>query len=608
MENQPVDSPLASEAPASVSTRDIKPLLTMLSFLRPYGARVAAAAFALVVAASGVLAVGQGLRLVVDRGFASGDPQLLNRMLLVTLAIVGVMAIATAVRFFLVSWIGERIAADLRLAVFNHVLTLDPGFYETNQVGELQSRITTDTTLLETVFGSSLSIAIRNVFMLIGGIIMLIITSPKLALLVLLGVPLVVFPILIYGRRVRQLSRRSQDRVADVGSYVNETLHAIRTVQAFVHEPVDRIRFRERVEQAFAVAIRRIRQRSILTGMVILLVFSAVGIILWIGGRDVMAGQVSVGELSAFVFYAMLVAAAVGAISEVIGDLLRGVGAAERMLELLASEPRIKAPINPTTLPTPAAGRVCLEQVRFHYPSRLEVAALDGLNLQVEPGERLALVGPSGAGKSTVFQLILRFYDPNQGRLLFDGVDLRAAAPAELRSRIGLVSQEPVLFAADAWENIRYGCANASEQDVIGAAQAAHAHEFLERLPEGYNSFLGERGVRLSGGQRQRIAIARAILRDPALLLLDEATSALDAESEQKVQQALDTLMQGRTSIVIAHRLATVLKADRIAVMDHGTIHAIGTHHQLLKQSTLYARLAALQFGDEHLKGSIGGV
>ncbi|EAR20254.1 probable ATP-binding/permease fusion ABC transporter [Nitrococcus mobilis Nb-231] len=564
--------------------------------MAPYRWRVAAAALALVVAAISVLAIGQGLRLIVDHGFLADDAERLDRLLLLTLALITVMTVASAIRHYLVSWIGERVAADLRGAVFDHVVSLEPAFFEVNGVGEIQSRITTDTTLLQTILGSSFSIALRNTLLLAGALIMLFVTSPKLTSLVLLGLPLVLVPILIFGRRVRRLSRASQDRVADVGSYAGETLHAIRTVQAFGHETEDRRRFRERVEAAFATAAARIRQRSWLLSVAMLLAFAAVGVILWQGGHDVLAGRMSVGELSAFVFYAVLAAGAVGAISEVAGDLLRAAGATERLLELLATRSVIAVPLHPSPLPEPPRGELALENVRFCYPARPEQLALDAISLHVAPGERLALVGPSGGGKSTLLALILRFYDPQAGRVRFDGVDLRKVDPAALRRRIALVSQEPVLFTGDAWENIRYSRPEADNEAVRAAAAAAHCTEFLERLPQGFATPLGPGGMQLSGGQRQRIAIARAILRNPALLLLDEATSSLDAESERRVQKALERLMSDRTSIVIAHRLATVSAADRIVVLDRGHIHAIGTHHELLSRSKLYARLAALQF------------
>jgi len=588
--SQPVSQPEAARK------RDLKPLRRLVPFLLPYRWRIAGALLALTVAAGTVLGLGQGLRVLVDHGFAAGDAALLDRALLVLLGVIVLMAGATYGRFYLVSWVGERVVADLRRAVYDHVLKLSPGFYETTRTGEIMSRLTTDTTLLQVVVGSSASIALRNTLMFIGGTAMLLVTSAKLTALVFLVVPLVVFPIILFGRRVRALSRASQDKVADVGAFVDETLGGIRTVQAYTHEPIERARFGERVEEAFGVAIRRVQVRAIMTVIVIVLVFGAVGTILWIGGHDVLAGRLTPGELSAFVIYAVVVAGSVGAISEVIGDLQRASGATERLFDLLATEPEIRPPASPVPLPSPARGALAFEGVRFHYPSRPDDAALEDFTLDVAPGETVALVGPSGAGKSTVFQMLLRFYDPQAGVIRLDGVDVRAADPSDVRRRIGLVSQDPVIFSADAWENIRYGRPDASDAEVRAAADAAHALEFLEALPQGLSTFLGEKGVRLSGGQRQRIAIARAILRDPPVLLLDEATSALDAESERMVQDALEKLMKQRTTLIIAHRLATVLNADRIAVMERGRIVASGRHADLVAQGGLYARLAALQF------------
>ncbi|MFQ5775996.1 MAG: ABC transporter transmembrane domain-containing protein [Kiloniellaceae bacterium] len=579
-------------------SRRLGQLRQLWRFVRPYRGQVAGACVALTVAAGTVLGLGFGLRRLVDEGFASGNADLLDQAVLVLFGAILLLAAASYARFYLVSWLGERVVADIRRAVFERVIALSPAYYEVTRTAEILSRLTTDTSVLQLVVGTSASIALRNALLLVGGIVLLVVTSAKLTGLVLLVVPLVLVPILLFGRKVRSLSRASQDRVADIGAYVDEALGAIRTVQAFGHEPVDRLRFRDRVEAAFATAVRRIRARAALTAVVIVLVFGAVSVILWIGGHDVLAGRISAGELSAFVFYAVVVAGAAGAISEVIGDLQRAAGATERLIDLLATEPDIAAPAAPMPLPEPARGAVRFEDVVFHYPSRPERAALDGFELTVAPGEKLAIVGPSGAGKTTVFQLLLRFYDPQRGRILLDGVELREADPKDLRARIGLVPQEPVVFSADAWENIRYGRPEASDEEVRRAAAAAAALDFLERLPEGLNTFLGEKGVRLSGGQRQRLAIARAILRDPAVLLLDEATSALDAESERAVQKALDRLMSGRTTLVIAHRLATVLKADRIVVMDQGRIVASGTHSQLSAADGLYARLAALQFGE----------
>jgi len=565
-------------------------------FVSPYRKQIAIAAVALVFAAAAVLAMGQGLKYVIDRGFSAGDGGQIDRMLGFMLAIIVVLAIATFTRFYYVSWIGERVTADLRRAVFDHLLTLPPAFFEVTRTGEVISRLTNDTTMLETVIGSSASMAIRNFLLLVGGLVLLALTSLKLTLMVLVGVPLTVAPIILFGRRVRKLSRASQDRVGDVGAYVDEALHEIRTVQAYGHEGVDRRDFGARVESAFAAAKQRIRQRAFLVACVIVLVFGAVGVILWVGGHDVVAGRMTAGQLSAFVFYAVIVASAVGTISEVVGDLQRAAGATERLFELLAVEPVIRAPADPVPLPEPPRGDVDLERVTFRYPSRPDHPALDDFTLSVRAGEKVALVGPSGAGKTTVFQLLLRFYDPQSGLVHIDGVDLKRADPIAVRQRIAVVPQDPVIFAASVLENVRYGRPDASETDVRAACVAAYADEFIARLPEGYGSALGERGVRLSGGQRQRLAIARAILADRPILLLDEATSALDSESEQVVQLALERLMAGRTVLMIAHRLATVRHADRIAVMERGRIIAIGPHDALLRDSPLYARLAALQF------------
>ncbi|MFV8834317.1 ABC transporter transmembrane domain-containing protein [Aquisalimonas sp. APHAB1-3] len=577
----------------------LEPLRHLTGFLRRYRGRVLAAVVALVVAAGSVLAVGQALRLVVDQGFLGDDPAQLDRLLALTLGVILLMAAASAVRFYLVSWIGERVAADLRKAVFNHVMRQEPAFFELNGVGEIQSRLTTDTSVLQTILGSSFSIALRNALLLVGAIAMLFVTSPRLTALVLVGLPVVLIPILFFGRRVRRLSRSSQDRIADVGSHAGETLQAIRTVQAFGHESADRARFEGHVDTAFTTAMRRIRQRAWLVGMAMGLAFTAVGIILWQGGHDVLAGRMTGGELSAFVFYAVLAAGATGAVSEVSGELFRAAGATERLMELLAARPAITAPDEPQPLRRPVQGAVTLERVRFAYPARPADPVIEDFDLTVAPGERVALVGPSGAGKSTLFGLLLRFYDPQAGRILFDGHDLRALDPAELRAQIGLVAQEPTLFTGNAWDNIGYGRQDADAGAIREAAAAAHCTEFLDRLPDGFDTQLGPGGVQLSGGQRQRIAIARAILRNPALLLLDEATSSLDADSEARIQAALVDLMRDRTSLVIAHRLATVQSADRIVVMQHGRIEAQGSHRELIASSPVYAHLAALQFSTE---------
>jgi ATP-binding cassette, subfamily B, bacterial len=591
---------LRDSIPERPANRDIRQLARILRFLAPYRRQIVIAMVALVVAAGCVLVLGQGLRRVIDRGFASGDAALLNSALVALLAIIVVMAIATYTRFYFVSWIGERVTADIRRAVFSHLLDLSPGFFEVTRTGEVISRLTNDTSLLEVVIGSSASFALRNTLIMLGSLVMLIVTSPKLTALVVLGVPLVIAPILLYGRRVRRLSQASQARVADVSAYIDEALHEIRTVQSYGHEDEDRARFGERVEQAFATASERIRQRALLIALVMLLAFGAVGVILWIGGHDVLDGRISAGELSAFVFYAVLVAGASGAVSEVVGDLQRAAGATERLMELLATEPQIRAPVNPQPLPEPhperKIGEVKFDQVSFSYPSRPDALALADFSLEVRPGETVALVGPSGAGKSTVLQLLLRYYDSDSGVISLDGVELRRADPRSLRTRLALVPQDPVIFAASVRENVRYGRPSASDAEVQQACAAAYASEFIERLPEGMDTFLGERGVRLSGGQRQRLSIARALLADRAVLLLDEATSSLDAASEHYVQMALARLMQNRTTLVVAHRLATVQNADRIVVMDEGRIIATGTHEQLVREQGLYARLAALQF------------
>ncbi len=577
-------------------SRNLRQLMHLRRFLMPYRWQMIGATLALITTATTMMALGQGLKHLIDRGFAAGDRGLLEISVLVLFGVAVLLALGTYARFYLVTWVGERVVADIRRAIFDHLLGLDPGFFETTRTGEVLSRITTDTTLLQAVVGSSISVALRNLLMFVGGMGLLLLTSPKLTGLVLLVVPLVLVPILFFGRKVRGLSRLSQDKVAEVSADASEALYAIATVQAFAHEDHERRRFGNANEASFAASVLRIKARALLTAIVILLVFGAISAILGIGGLDVVAGRMSGGTLAAFIFYAVIVAGSVGAISEVIGDLQRASGAMERVLELLATRSTISAPANPIALPKPSRGAVDFDQVTFRYPSRLDVAALDSFTLKVAPGETIALVGPSGAGKSTVLQLLLRFYDPASGVISFDGCDLRRLDPKELRGAIGLVSQDPVIFGLSAWENIRYGRPEASDAEVRAAADAAHATEFLDRLPDGFDTHLGERGLRLSGGQRQRIAIARAVLRNPALLLLDEATSALDAESELLVQRALDRIMQDRSTIVIAHRLATILKADRIVVLDQGRIDAIGTHQELIQQGGLYARLAALQF------------
>jgi ATP-binding cassette, subfamily B, bacterial len=570
----------------------------LLPYLRPYRLRALAAAAALLVAAGLVLALGQGIRRLIDRGFAAGSIAHLDHAALAMFAVVAALAAATFARFYLVSWLGEHVAADLRRDTFDQVISLSAAFFETARIGDILTRLTADISVLQALIGSAISQWLRNAILLIGAFAMLLITSVKLAGIVVLVVPLVVAPLVLFGRRERRLSRAAQDRVADLGAYAEETISALRTVQAFTHEAVDRTRFAAAVERSVAAALRRVRTRATQILIVILLGFGAIVFSLWVGGRDVIAGRMSGGDLSAFVFYAVLLATSGAQISELWGELQRAGGAAERVRELLDERPSIVEPANPIPLPSRPEGYVAFEDVTFRYPARPDTAALIEFSLSVAPGETVALVGPSGAGKSTVLQLLLRYYDPERGVVRLDGVDIARAAPEEVRRRIGIVPQDPVIFGTTAAENIRYGRPDASEAEIRAAGKAAHA-DFLEHLPNGYDTFLGEKGVRLSGGQRQRIAIARAILRDPAVLLLDEATSALDAESEQAVQQALAALSRDRTTIVIAHRLATVRKADRIVVIDAGRIVAVGTHDLLIQQVGLYARLARLQFGLE---------
>ena len=583
--------------PERASSRDLGQLRPALRFLAPYRWAVVGASIALVLTASVTLSVGQGIRLLIDEGFSQGSPDVLIRSIGIFAVMVLLLAIGTFVRFYLVSWIGERVAADLRSAVFDRVVALHPGFFEANFASEIQSRITTDTTLLQNVIGSSVSIALRNLLMFVGGLILLFVTNPRLSLFVVVAAPLVIAPIILFGRKVRRLSRDTQDSIAHVGSYVSEALRQIKTVQAYNHEVEDRRRFGLHVEQAFDISVQRIRQRALLITLVMILVLAAIAGMLWVGGQDVLAGRTSAGELTAFIFYAFIVAGSVGAISEVVSDLQRAAGATERLLELLATDSALPESSDPVRLAEPVRGAIAVRDLVFAYETRADQPALDGVGFSVEPGETVALVGPSGAGKSTLFDLLLRFYDPQQGSILLDGVDLRQLALADLRRHLALVSQDPVLFSGTVAENIRYGRLDATEDEVRAAAAAAFASSFIEALPAGYDTDLGEGGVRLSGGQRQRVAIARAVLRDPRVLLLDEATSSLDAESEHMVQQALDRLSVGRTTLVIAHRLATVMGADRILVLDAGRIVAQGTHRGLIESDPLYARLAALQFG-----------
>ncbi|WP_079202440.1 ABC transporter transmembrane domain-containing protein [Pseudomonas sp. CC6-YY-74] len=589
-----------------LSSRQRNALRMAWRFVAPYRWRVVGALLALMFTAAITLSMGQGIKLLVDQGLATQSPQALQQSIGLFFVLVLALAIGTYTRFYLVSWIGERFVADIRKRVFNHLIDLHPGFYESNRSSEIQSRLTADTTLLQSVIGSSLSMALRNVIMLIGGSVLLVVTNPKLSGIVLLALPLVVAPILIFGRRVRALSRLSQDRVADVGSYVGEVLGQIKTVQAYNHQSEDKRRFGLSAEAAFDTARQRIKQRAWLITVVIVLVLGAVGVMLWVGGMDVIAGRISGGELAAFVFYSLIVGGSFGTLSEVIGELQRAAGAAERIAELLQARNEITPPTaDSLVLAQPVQGRIELQGLRFAYPSRPGSFAVDGIDLNVAPGETLALVGPSGAGKSTLFDLLLRFFDPQQGRILIDGQSIERLDPHELRRCFALVSQNPALFFGSVADNIRYGRTDASHAEVEAAAKVAHAHEFIMQLPEGYQTHLGDAGLGLSGGQRQRLAIARALLVDAPILLLDEATSALDAESEHLIQQALPRLMQGRTTLVIAHRLATVKSADRIAVIEQGKLIAIGKHAELVTSNPLYARLAELQFSSEEAEPAL---
>ena len=570
-------------------------LRVLLPHLRPYLGRAIAASLALLVAAGLLLGLGQGLRQLIDQGFGSASPASLNGAALAMFLIVAALGASTALRFYLVSWLGERVAGDLRRAVFNHVLSLSPAYFETARTGDILSRLTADIAVLQALVGTAISQSLRNILLAIGAASMLVVTSAKLAAITLVVVPVVVLPLILFGRRERKLSRSAQERVADLAATAEETINGLATVQAFTHEAADRARFSAEVERSVGAALRRILSRAILILIVILLGFGAITFSLWVGGRDVIAGRMTGGELSAFVFYAVLLASSLATISEIWGEMQRAAAAADRLLEILATKPEIAGPASPAILPPPQ-GRVAFEGVTFHYPSRPDTPALRDITLALEPGETVALVGPSGAGKTTVLQLLLRFRDPQAGRVLVDGTDIRLVEPQALRGRLGLVAQEPMIFSASVAENIRYGRPEADDAAVLTAARAAAAADFIAALPQGMQTHLGARGVTLSGGQRQRIAIARAILRDPPILLLDEATSALDAESEQAVQQALAAAARGRTTLVVAHRLATVRRADRIVVMEAGRIVATGTHDALVRQGGLYARLAALQF------------
>jgi len=575
---------------------DITTLWSLLPYLRPYRLQVALATVALVFTSSAVLAMGAALRYLVDEGLSKGNSELLDRGFFILMGVVLLLALASYTRYYLVSWVGEHVIADIRNAVYRHLIDLHIGFFETARVGDLLSRLTTDTTLLQTLIGSSISVAMRNALMFFGGIILLLITSPRLTFYVVLMMPLVVLPIILLGKRVRALTRETQNKIGEVNTHAEETISAIRTVQALALEDYEKSQFADHIRTALIVSLSRIRKRAALTAIVIALVFGAVVTVLWFGGRDVLAGHISAGDLSAFVFYSVVVAGAVGAISEVMADLQRAAGAAERISEVLALTPDIRSPSAAIPIQDGPSARVVFDAVSFTYPARLEKPAIQNFSLDIEPGSTVALAGPSGAGKTTIFQLLLRFYDPDSGTLSINGVDMKRIGLPELRGMIGIVPQDPIIFSGTARDNIRLGNLDAGDDDILRAAEVASALEFLQRLPQGLDTHLGEKGVQLSGGQKQRIAIARAVIRNPRILLLDEATSALDSENERHIQQALARITQGRTTFVIAHRLSTIIQADRIVLMNEGRIERTGTHQELLAASPLYARLAELQF------------
>jgi ATP-binding cassette subfamily B protein len=590
-----VNTPRETERPKASSLR---PLRALLPFLAPYRGRMLIALLALMVAAAAMLALPQALKNVIDKGFTASNAAAIDRYFLLLLVAAAVFAAFASLRMYLVNWIGERVVADLRSAVYGRVIRMDPAFFEVTKTGEVLSRLTTDTTLIQSLSGIGLSILLRSTVSFIGSLVLLLLTSLKLALIILALIPAVLAPMLLFGRRVRRLSRDSQDRVADTSGLAGETLNAIQTVQAFTLEELHGRRYDDMVEKSFDTAVKRTRVRAWLIAAAIMTTFSAVTLVLWLGARAVLHGTMTGGDLAKFLSYAIFMGTSVAALSEMWGELQRASGAMERTVELLGSRPSLRIPANPVALNPAQHGQITFEHLSFSYPSRPNVRALTDFHLEIASGETVAFVGPSGAGKSTAFSLLLRFYDPASGRILIDGVDIALADPQAVRARIGLVPQETMIFGATARENIRYGRPGASDAEIEAAASAAAADDFIRKLPEGYDTYLGERGARLSGGQKQRIAIARAMLKNPPILLLDEATSSLDSESERLIQDALEKLMRGRTTLVIAHRLATAINSDRIVVIDRGHIVGVGRHEQLLRDNALYARLAELQFGE----------
>ena len=590
---------IGNELRSRSKAKKIGSIAKIFPFLKPYKLNILYAFISLIITSSATLSIGVGVKYLIDGGLVQRNTELLNFGIVFLLFLVVIISIGTYFRFYFISWVGERVVADIRIAVYSRVLMLSPIFFEETKTGEVLTRITADTSVLQSIIGSSLSIALRNFITLIGGLVLLFFTSPKLSILAFMVIPAVIVPIKFYGRKVRRLSRASQDRIADIGAYAEESINAIETVQSYSHEKIDRDNFKKEVENAFTTSLKRIAARAILGSVVIFLVFGSIALILWAGSIDVINQRMTPGSLTSFVFYAVIVAGAVGALTEVFGELQRGAGAAERLIELLEVNPEIVSPEVSKMIPHHEPSKVEFKLVSFSYPSRPNTLVVNKLTFTINPGEKVALVGPSGAGKTSIFKLLLRFYDPIEGEIKINDVNIRESKISDFRSRIGLVSQDPVIFSTSALDNIRYGNPEATDEEVIKAASSAMATGFIEKMPDGFNTFLGEKGVRLSGGQKQRISIARAILRNPSILLLDEATSALDSENEKLVQTALSSVMKDRTTIVIAHRLSTVINTDRILVLDKGSLDGIGSHQSLLRKNNLYSKLAKLQFNQD---------